>query len=497
MTIPTATKRVVSKESLWPDLGDLHNKFDSGSFRDRSARVFLYEENVFRALSEEGFCDWQKASACKFFQAAMLNGQIVETRVVKAASEAKAGNDDGRWRAVLRHQRLPVITYPYEWSFSMLRDAALLTLNLLRQAIDEDIILKDATPYNVQFCGASPIFIDTSSFASLRPGQAWEGYKQFCQQFLYPLMLQSFRNADFQPILRGRMEGISPRQMSGQLSFRDMFRRGVFSHVWLHARLNRADTSRSAGSMQSGVAKSLAESGFQKSTILNNIDGLLRIVNGLKWQATESRWVQYDKLSAPVQNDGNVKEKHIEQIVSSRHWGHVWDLGCNLGRYSRIAARHADYVLAMDSDHLTVERLYQSIADEKITNITPLVFNLADPSPGLGWNGNERKILANRSKPDLVLSLAVIHHLVIGENLLLDDVVQWLASLGASLVIEFVDRTDPQVKSLLANRADQFPDYTRENFERLMRKHFYAQQSWDLPSGTRTLFFAQSPVNGN
>ncbi|MCA9034504.1 MAG: hypothetical protein KDA91_05200 [Planctomycetaceae bacterium] len=499
-------------------------RFDAGSFRDRSARVFFHEGQVYRSLSAEGLSDWNAISARPFFLSAMNEGLIVRTHLLDgqqtldllpvlsrsdhaddslpllSAGRMRTRRIDGQsvsidspasWQGVLRHERIPVITYPFEWSFEMLKSAALLTLDLLQRALADDVILKDATPYNVQFAGTRPTFIDTSSFTPLRPGQAWEGYRQFCQLFLYPLMLQAYRGVDFQPMLRGRVEGITPRQMSGLLSFRDTFRAGVFSHVRLHAKLDHADTARSASAMQTGVAGSLAEAGFGKDVILNNLRGLQRIIENLNWQETQSRWIQYDAASAPVQNDGAAKEIYVSEIVSTRHWNQVWDIGCNRGRYSRIAAAQSRCVLAMDIDHLTVNQLYKHLGSDRVGNIIPMVFNLADASPSLGWNGAERKRLEERSHPDLILMLAVIHHLVIGENLLLDQVIDWLVARQASVVIEFVDRDDPQVQSLLANRTDQFPDYSRERFERLLTHHFDIQQRWDLPSKTRSLYYIQ------
>ena len=493
--------------------GDIHlAAFDAGSFRDRSARVFSADGKIFRALSADGLSDWTRLRQTRFFSQAMLDGTVVRTEQVPVSNlpagtvfdlaadpDCNPADDSVKWVAVLQHQVVPVVTYPYEWCFSMLRDAALLTLSLLQQAIAEDFILKDATPYNIQFIGTRPVFIDTSSFTPMNPGQAWEGYQQFCQQFLFPLMLQAYRSVDFQPWLRGRLQGIAPQQMASLLSFGDLLRGGVVPHVWLHARLNQSNRSRSASSMQQGVAQSLAESGFNKTSILNNVAGLRKLIEGLKWRSTQSRWVEYDAASAPVHNDAQAKEKLVRQIVDAQSWGHVWDIGCNLGRYSCIAAAKAELVLAMDADHLTVEQLFRSLSSGRAvknesegrpnpSNIVPLAFNFADPSTGLGWDGRERKALADRSRPDLILCLAVIHHLVISENLLLEDVLRWLAAMNACVVFEFVDRADPQVQSLLINRSDQVRDYSRQNLDRLIARYFCVQASWKLPSGTRTIF---------
>jgi hypothetical protein len=235
----------------------------------------------------------------------------------------------------------------------------------------------------------------------------------------------------------------------------------------------------------------MKQSGFQRELIEQNVRRLTALTSGLTWKPRRSLWSEYDAESAPVQADGAAKEEFVRGIVSRRRWRQVWDLGCNLGRYSRIAAEHADLVLAMDSDHLTVERLYRSLQTERAANIVPLVFNIADPSPGLGWRGTERSMLPERGRPDLVLCLAVIHHLVMRENLLLGDVVDWLGDLGGAMVIEFVDKTDPQVRSLLANRADQYDDYSVEAFLERLERRFQVRERRPLPSGARTLFYVE------
>jgi len=396
---------------------------------------------------------------------------------------------------VLKHETVPVITWPFEWTFSMLLAAALLTLDLLNEALHEDAILKDATPYNVQFIGSCPTFIDTSSIVPLQPGQIWDGYRQFCQMFLYPLMLQSWKNVDFQPWLRGSLEGISPRDFSSLLSMLDMFRRGAFSHVWLHAKFQGQKTAKPK------LAESMKSSGFSRDMIISNVQGLRRIVERLKWKAEKSTWSDYDKSSTPVQRDAVIKEQFISEVCRSRSlqsgagnvktWKTVWDLGCNQGRYSRLAALHADAVLAIDSDHLTVDRLFRALNAEGDRTITPLVCNLADPSPSLGWRLQERRSLEQRSKPELVFCLALIHHLVIGSNLLLSDVIDWLASLQATVVLEYVDRRDAQVQQLLANREDVFSDYSIEAFRHHVDRFFIVIKELPLADGMRSLFWLQ------
>lgn len=453
--------------------------FERGSFRDRSGRVFHHQGNVFRALAARGMQDWLAIADKEFMLSAMQSGRVVRTKLATGIDPPNAGFD---CVGVLQHETIPVVTWAFEWSFSMLREAALLTLDLLENALQDGAILKDATPYNVQFVGSCPIFIDTSSFEPLQPGQIWEGYRQFCQTFLYPLMLQCWKNVDFQPMLRGSLEGITPTDFARLISIRDLFRRGAMSHVWLHSRLQSSRVAKPH------IADSMKASGFNQDMILNNVRGLQKIVQGLTWNLSESTWSDYDESSEPVQRDAVAKEEFITQVCSRSSWKTVWDLGCNQGRYSRIAALHAKSVLAIDSDHLTVDRLFQSLHAEQNLVITPLVSNLADPAPALGWRLRERQSLEERSKPDLVFCLALIHHLVIGSNLLLSDVIDWLASLRATVVLEYVDREDTQVKQLLANRADVFSDYNQDAFESLVSRSFEVVRKQTLTSGTRTLF---------
>jgi hypothetical protein len=205
---------------------------EPGSFRDPESRVFYAGDDVFRALSPDGLSDFEALEAT-----GLLDGErVVPTE--RADGIADAGDLlVHRPAAVLRHERIPFVSYPYEWTFSMLKDAALLQLDLLLEALGHDMVLKDSTPYNVQFKGARPTFVDVGSFERLREGEPWVGYRQFCMLYLYPLLLQSAKGVPFQPWLRGSIDGITPGQMRALMSFRDRFRKGVFTNVFLHAKL--------------------------------------------------------------------------------------------------------------------------------------------------------------------------------------------------------------------------------------------------------------------
>ncbi len=462
-------------------------RFDAGSFRDPDTRVFHFNGSVYRCLSARAVADWQRLAGTGFYERFAADRRVIPTRQV-TDSEALPPLD-GRWAAVLEHERLPLVSYPYEWSFGMLKDAALLQLDLTRAALDEDMTLKDATAFNVQWLGAQPTFIDIGSFTAYAAGEPWAGYRQFCETFFYPLLLQAYRNVPFHPWLRGSLEGITAEQCNALLSGRDLLRRGVLAHVYLQAKAQaRYDDT------PGNVRQELRAAGFGAALIKHNIERLRQTVARLQWDAGRSTWSEYQREHTYDDTDLRRKTEFVDRVLASRRWPLVWDIGCNTGNYSRIAAGHAEYVLALDADHLVIERLYQSLKADGPTNVLPLLADLADPSPGLGWRGRERLPLGDRGQPALILCLALIHHLVIGRNIPLEDFVAWLAQFGGEVVLEFVGPEDPMVERLLRNRQDQEFDYSAEAVGAALERHFDGVTHETLASGTRTLYHCRPRI---
>ena len=452
---------------------------EPGSFRDWDSRVFYDDARVLRALSEDGLADWLALSESKLFGQAVAEGKLVETSRIDDASISGAA-------AVLEHERIPFVSYPYEWTFAMLRDAALLQLELLRRALDEDLMLKDSSSYNVQWRGAKPVFIDVGSFERLRPGEPWAGYRQFCMLYLNPLLLQAYKGVDFRPWLRGSLAGITPVEARRLLSFRDLFRRGALTNVALHARLERKheDSSRD-------VKTELRRAGFKKELIVANVKRLEKLVRRLEWEPGASEWSGYSATTSYNEADAARKEAFVREVVHRREWNLVWDIGCNEGRHSRIAAENARYVVALDGDGAVVDRLYRALAAEAETTILPLVADVTDPSPALGWHGLERQTLDARGRPELTLCLAVLHHVAINGNVPVPEFLSWLAELRTALVIELPTRDDPRVAALLMRKkAGAHPDYDRDQFERALADRFEIERTEELASGTRVLYHA-------
>lgn len=462
-------------------------KYDSGSFRDREGRVFRVGDQVFRGLSDTAKTEWEDLSQTDFYRELVGDGKLVSTELLDPSRLNEAMPFAKDWAAVVSHETIPFISYPYEWTFSMLKDAALLHLDILTAALEEDMICKDSSSYNVQWRGVAPVFIDIASFQKLEQGESWTGYLQFCELFLYPLILQAHRKIPFQPWLRGSIDGIKVNDIDSMFGWTHFTRPGVLAHVKLQAMFQRR-----FGNTKRNVKEDVKKSGFSKKLIKDNLNSLTRIVNKLEPRKSDSVWVNYQNENTYTDEETREKKEFVESIAAIRRWGLVWDIGSNTGTYSRIAASHAHYVIAMDADCDTVDRLYRVLSTEKYTNITPLVMDIKDPSPNRGWRGRERKSISDRGNPELVLCLAVLHHIVIGANIPMSEFISWLAELGASVVIEFINKEDSMVQQLLRNKDDNYDDYEQKYFEKCLGDHFQVVKRKELQNGTRTLYFVQA-----
>jgi hypothetical protein len=458
---------------------------EPASFRDPASTIFYLDDRVVRALAVSGAADWAALRETRFFERAVQSGRIVATTDVDLASLGDA-LPDGDWAAAVEHERIPFVSYPYEWTFSMLRDAAALHLELLLEALDEGLTMKDGYAFNVQWTGARPVFIDVPSFERSHGGP-WAGYRQFCQTFLYPLLLQSHKGVDYHAWMRGSLEGIAPRDLRRLMSARDLLRPGTLKHVHLHAAMD----ARFTGKAQS-VERELTSAGFTADLTKAIVNGLLKVVRKLRWHAGDSHWVDYRHTCNYSDADRAAKEAFVKEAVAQARPGLLWDLGCNDGAYARLAAEHAGQVVAIEGDHVVADSLYRSLRESGVRNVLPLVMDLANPSPGLGWAGTERRALTDRAKPDMVLYLALIHHLVIAGNVPMAAVLDWIRSLDAQVVIEFVDPDDSQAERLLANKpAGMHDDYRRDVFERLLEERFAVERANVLPSQRRALYVAR------
>lgn len=460
---------------------------DPGSFRDPASSVFYAGGDVLRGLNADAAADWAAMSKAPFFTKAMAEGRIVKTEELPAAAAKKAAAKGADWDVVLKHERVPFISYAYEWTFSQLQDAALLHLDLLSEALEAGLSMKDGYVYNVQFRGAQPVFIDTPSFER-SAGGPWPGYRQFCRTFLFPLMLTSYKDVSFRPLLRGQLDGIEPKQMRNIMSSPlDVLKGGVLKNVLLHSAIEGRMGGDPRGSR--AVGEELKAAGFSSEVTKAAVKSLRKLVGGMKWDTGETVWKDYRSNNSYSDEDTKAKQTFVDNALAGHDNRLVWDLGANDGAFSRIAAKHSDYVVAADFDEGAIEPLYRQLKSEKNTKILPVVLDLVDPSPSIGWRNKERPGFFERQQPDVVLMLALLHHIAISKNVPLPQIVEWMASMGSRIVVEFVHHDDVQTKRLLANKPEgMFPDYRVDAFERLLGERFTIEKQESLPSGTRTMY---------
>lgn len=452
---------------------------DPGSFRDRSGRVYRHGDRILRGLSEAAFAGWRELEESGLYARLRERESLVGTRLL-GPSEVPSELAALGWSAVLEHEPIPFVSHPWEWPFEMLRDAALLELDVLDEALEKGMVLRDGTAHNVQFVGSRPVFIDVPSLGPYRAGEAWAGYRQFCSELLNPLLLESVRGIPSHVLLRGALGGVPPATCARALSTRDLLRRGVLAHVWLHA---KAD-ARYRGT-EEDVRSELALAGFSGELVRRNSRSLRRAIEALAPPRRATAWEDYETRTTYSESDARVKEDVVRRACAGARL--AWDLGANTGRYSRVAAEAGPFVVAIDSDAGCVARLYGELRRAGDRRVLPLLGDVADPSPGLGWRRSERGPLESRGRPDVVLALALVHHLVLHGNLRTEEVAAWLAGLGRRLVVEFVTKEDPMARRLLRNRDDQFDDYDLVAFERALESRGRITERHVLCGGTRVL----------
>lgn len=455
----------------------------ASSYRDPAGFIFKHQSSVYRQINKAGQKDFEHFIGSGLYDALVAEQLIVKHSEVK--STTPFGSDPERF-TVIQPEPIPFISYPYEWSFSQLKDAALLTLRIQTLAMTHGMVLKDASAYNIQFVGKRPIFIDTLSFAIYETGSPWEGYKQFCEHFIAPLAVARYTTYDALKLLQADLEGIPLQLACSLLPKRSRLNPGIFSHLFLHNASQRR--------FEKSGAKSKNEAQEVKTRQMSNLafQGLMasleRTVRSLKPPKSQTEWGDYYNFTN--YSEKGFREKHalVEEFLSkvTPKPNIVWDFGANNGEFSQIAAKQGIYTIAWDIDPIAVGRNY--LHQEHVDSMLPLIQDCVSPSPSLGWMGTERESLFQRGPADVTFALAIIHHLAIGRNVPLPKIADFLAATSQHVIIEFVPKGDSKVDILLASRKDIFPEYDIEHFEATMKQHFKLVKKEAIPHTKRTLF---------
>jgi ribosomal protein L11 methylase PrmA len=448
-----------------------------GSFRDPSGFVFSADGEIFRQVNESYKEEYDALYSTGLYRA------LCDKRWLVAHEEVtdRAPVAPGAYR-IIKPQKVPFISYPYEWSFSQLQDAALLTLNIQIEALKHGMSLKDATAYNVQFIGAKPVFIDTLSFERYVEGTPWVAYQQFCQHFLAPLALMAQCDINLRNLGVPFINGVPLSLASRLLPKSSWLKLSHLIHIHLHAR-SQQKYADAAGSGKASTVRPIS-----KRALLAIIDSLKSAVASFRWRPGGTEWADYYQATNYSTHAMSEKEKIVEDLVRIANPATAWDLGANNGTFSRVAMANGAYTVACDVDPSAVEKNYLTCRKEKSERMLPLIVDLTNPSPALGWAHTERSSLLERGPVDLVMGLALIHHLAISNNVPLSRICEFFSRCARYAIIEFVPKEDSQVQKLLASRKDVFPGYTREGFEAACQPFFTIERAVPVSDSQRVVY---------
>ncbi|MEZ5319801.1 MAG: hypothetical protein R2752_20535 [Vicinamibacterales bacterium] len=451
-----------------------------GSFRDPSGFVYERDGVLLRQVNPAG---------ARHYDALMQSGvyaHLTERGWLVAHEEVASPPDAGASRT-LRPERIPYVSYPYEWCFDQLRDAARLTLDIQLACLERGVTLRDASAFNVQFVGRRPVFIDTLSFETYRDGVPWVAYRQYCQHFLAPLALMSHVDRRLRQLLVHHLDGIPLDLASRVLPGRTRLRYGLLAHVHLHAASQRRHQGAAAGSAPVRIPT------LPKARLVALLHSLRAAVDGCRPPGGATEWGDYYQDTNYSESAMQAKLAIVAGMVDAviQPGDTIHDLGANTGRFSRLVSGPGRYVVAHDVDDLAVERHYRALHADGHDGVLPLLLDLTNPSPALGWAHDERRAAMDRLAGGTVLALALVHHLAISNNVPLDRLAGFFARIAPRLVVEFVPKEDSQVRRLLATREDVFPDYTVDAFEAALARHYVIERREAVPESSRTLFAAR------
>lgn len=454
-----------------------------GSFRDPSGHVHLYNNRVFRTVTKFGAPDFEAVQNTKFMNKLVESGALLSFSEV-LDPEILSLFPDAVY--VLEHPRLEYVSYPYEWSFSLLQKAALLHLEIAIKGLDAGITLSDATAYNIQFIGSKPVFIDHLSFKPYIEREYWMGHRQFCEQFLNPLLLHAKLGVPHNTWYRGNLEGIPNQDLSRLLRLRHKMSLRMQSHVIMPAHLQSKADAKSVGD----TTPITARRGLPLSSYKGLLNQLHSWISSLKpCGPSKSVWGAYAHDNTYDNDEVRKKSDFIETFVGAVKPELLYDIGCNSGAFSEVAlSAGAKQVIGFDFDQNALDKAYHR-ADSRALNLLPLYLDAANPSPSQGWQQNERPGFMERAKPDAILALAFEHHLAIGKNVPLPQVLHWLTSIAPNGIIEFVSKDDPTIKTMLAMREDIFLNYSQETFEQALLQYAEIVEMREITKDGRTLYW--------
>ena len=441
------------------------------SYRDNQGFVFMQDRLVYRYVHPDYETHYTFLINSGLYDLLVNNGNLIAHEEITELNKFEFS--EGR---ILLPRQVPFISYPYEWSFEMWKDAALLTLQIANAALQKGMILKDATPFNIQFIKGKPVFIDTLSFEIYREGKPWIAYRQFSECFLAPLLIMHYCHPDCNKLVIVYPNGIPMEVLVSLLPKRSRWNMNTLLHVHLQAKIS--------GKKKNDTGK---ENKFSKQKLEILLKGLAGFVQQLLPRKIKTTWDDYYAETILGDEYLEAKTELVKSFISEIDFKNVIDLGANDGHFSLHFSSDKN-VIAADADSNCINELYIKNKKEGRANILPLVNDLSTPSPAIGWNNNERESITHRLKTDLVLALALVHHLAIVNNVPLNLIADWLQPMGTFLIIEFVPKSDEKVKLLLQNRKDIFDNYNLEHFKFIFAGKYHFLKEEKVGKTDRILF---------
>jgi hypothetical protein len=448
----------------------------ASSFRDPSGFLFTRNGDLYRQVNRSYKENYDRLICSGLYESLVGDGLLIphEEADIEPLSPGNAYK-------TLRPEAIRFVSYPYEWSFSQLKDAALTTLRIQKKALEFEMSIKDSSAFNIQFHHGRPILIDTLSFEKYTSGKPWVAYRQFCQHFLAPLSLMAKCDVRLGQLFRVYIDGVPLDLASRLLPRSSYFNFGLLSHIHLHATAQR----RYAGK---AIDQQAGSSRMSRNALLGLVDSLESCVRKLRWNPGGTDWGDYYAAHNYTREGLEHKQQLVSEFIAQIDPGMVWDLGGNVGMFSRLASEQGVFTISFDVDPGAVEQNYLHAKQKQEKDLLPLVLDLANPSASIGWHNQERASLLGRGPADAVLALALIHHLAISNNVGLPQLRDFFHQAAHWLIIEFVPKNDSQVQILLSTREDIFPDYNQKTFERVFEEKFEIRSSRPVKDSERTLY---------
>ena len=449
----------------------------SSSFRDPSGFLFLDNGQIYRQINQSYKEHYDQLMNSGLYKKLADEGLLCFHHEICGLQ-----NLSQEAYKVIKPEVIPFISYPHEWCFSQLKDAALTTLKIQQVALENDMILKDASAYNIQFKDGKPVLIDTLSFKKYSEGTSWVAYRQFCQHFLAPLALMACKDVRLNQLHRVYIDGIPLDLASTLLPIGTYFKLQILIHIHIHAHFQKRYSDKELRSRKISISR---------DRLISLMDTLKSAVTKLKWDQKKTEWSSYYDDLSYTEAALNQKQRLIEAFIGDIQPTMVWDIGANTGFFSRVASKSRIPTVSMDYDHSVVDTNYSRCKENNERHILPLVIDLTNPTSSFGWSNEERMSLLDRGPVDVVLALALIHHLRVSNNTPLGSVAQLFSNICKWLIIEFIPKTDPKFLRLIANREDIFPDYTKDNFERLFGRYFTVKRQEPIYGSERDLYLME------